>query len=76
MSPILSSFGGGSSRGFNPGGPSATGNVWDDTFPTFSGWGSNSPMTSLVNQGNTAVSWSGVTSIGKIQLEPGGTRVH
>ena len=74
--PMLSSFGGGSARGFNPGGGVDVPNVWDDTFPTFSNWGSSAPITSLSDQGNTSITWFGSDSIGKIVMEPGGTRVH
>lgn len=71
--PLLSTFGGGSIRGFNPGGPGSSELLASDVFPYFTVDGSNAPISNLANVTLQNHGRSG--SFGGIIMEPGGNRL-
>ena len=71
--PLLSTFGGGSIRGFNPGGPVGGEAVASDVFPYFTVDGSNAPISNLANV--TLLNHGRSGNFGGIIMEPGGNRL-
>lgn len=72
MAPMLSTFGGGSIRGFNPGASGPLAAIADDVFPYFTVDGTNAPISNLANV--TLVNHGRSGSFGGIIMEPGGNR--